>query len=251
MADANPLFGYGQRADGKAYATSLQHDSLQSVVQQDSHQQYSFQRTDTRPVVSLQPTTSSRFSVIASSESASESRFSPFSRSGSQHALPKVGLTVTAASSLASVQTVLTSSSGKSLQEGKGREGDGREVGITAHTRGFSTSPDDMQVDSERLSATPEAMKPFSPFTQPHLFAEQALHARHSSAKKTVLRPTRSVSPIGHGRPQPPLEDADPKHPKQETPPSPAVVGSEENAAYATEESYVYALGSLLQDVQL
>jgi hypothetical protein len=184
--------------------------------------------------------------VVASSESASDARFSPFSRSGSQQTLPKVGFTVTEASSMGSIQTIGTSSSGKSL-----RDTEKREVGSSVHASGLSKTSEQAQIGIDHHLATPDVANPFSPFSQPHVFAEQALQAKHRSAKKAVLRPTRSVSPIGHGRPEAPAEDATMEHSHREAPSSPDVSHAEESASYATEESYVYALGSLLQDVQL
>lgn len=108
-----------------------------------------------------------------------------------------------------------------------------------------------MQLDTDQHLADLEVANPFSPFSQPQLFAEQALQAKHKSAKKAVLRPTRSVSPIGHGRPEAPIEDAVDKHSRREAPSSADVLDSGESASYPTEDSYVYALGSLLQDVHM
>lgn len=247
MVDPNPLFGYGHRAKGSAHRPVAQHDSyLQSVSQQDTYHQYSFPRTDIQLPTSLHPASSSRFSAVASSESASDSRFSPFSRSGSQQTLPKVGFTVTEASSMGSIQTIGTSSSGKSL-----REAEKREAQSSSHALGLSKTSEQVQLGIDHRLETQDVENPFSPFSQPQVFAEQVLQAKHRSAKKAVLRPTRSVSPIGHGRPEAPVDDVSMEHSHREAPSSPDVLESEESASYATEESYVYALGSLLQDVQL
>lgn len=147
---------------------------------------------------------------------------------------------------MGSIQTIGTSSSAKSL-----RDAEKREVGSSAHASGVSKTSEQTQLEIDHHLATPDGANPFSPFSQPQLFAEQALQAKHRSAKKAVLRPTRSVSPIGHGRPEGPIEDTAMEHSHRGDPSSPDVLEAEENASYATEESYVYALGSLLQDVQL
>ncbi|KAJ9104569.1 hypothetical protein QFC21_002067 [Naganishia friedmannii] len=193
----------------------------------------------------LQPA-SSRFSLVES-ESASEYQFSPFSRSGSQQAMPKLGFAVTNSSSLASVQTA-ASSSNKAL--------------ASDHPSGqFSKlrSPSDRSlssVDQKNHELSPEnsgASDPFSPFSQPQIFIKQALQARHKSAKKAELRPTRSVSPIGHGRPETSSSESEAMATaKAENGQQSSDISKQvQDPPFPSGDSYVNVLGSLLQDVHM
>jgi hypothetical protein len=108
--------------------------------------------------------------------------------------------------------------------------------------------------EEERRDAGPTPIQldpanPFSPFSQPQLFATQASQARQRSAKKAELRPTRSVSPIGQGRPESSVEAHAMPYPRPDGLPATDSQDSVRSATYSTEASYVNALGSLLKDV--
>ncbi|KAJ9115116.1 hypothetical protein QFC22_005446 [Naganishia vaughanmartiniae] len=222
------------------------HDAFafQHPVAQEINNRFNSTGMDRERAPFLQPA-SSRFSLVES-ESASEYQFSPFSRSGSQQAMPKLGFTITNSSSVASVRTA-ASSSGKSLA-GDQQGGQFRKLRSPSDSSLNSLDKKDQGLSPENSSAP----DPFSPFSQPQLFAKQALQARHKSAKKAELRPTRSVSPIGHGRPDISSENGSTattsaEHDERASQNAQQV----QDPSFPSGDSYVNVLGSLLQDVHM
>lgn len=226
----------------------VKHNSFafQHSVAQEGNSQFNTTVSDRENTPFLQPV-SSRFSLV-DSESASEYQFSPFSRSGSQQAIPKLGLTVTNSSSFTSVRTT-ASSAGKSLESD---HPGGQSSKLPSPSEQSLSSLD--KKDQGLAPETSNASDPFSPFSQPQIFVKQALQARHKSAKKAELRPTRSVSPIGHGRPEMPTENeanaiSTGKAEQIERP----FENSQQvqDPPFPSGDSYVNVLGSLLQDVHM
>lgn len=228
----------------QGYSRKPEEYAFQPRMQPNHHDQYSFQKGDIEPAPSLPAASSSRFSMVESSESASDSHFSPFSRSGSQHAIPKLGFTVTVASSAGSVQTAGTSSTGRSFQSTPGRHLDLPEA-----AGNMSRLSEDGRREPAPSGIQLNTANPFSPFSQPQLAATQASQAKDRSAKKAELRPTRSVSPIGQGRPESSIADHARQYPRPDTISASDSRDSIQSATSAAEASYVNALGSLLKDV--
>ncbi|KAJ9125027.1 hypothetical protein QFC24_002961 [Naganishia onofrii] len=241
-----PVYPYppAQPASIGGYPVGRDGFAFQHPIAQEGNHRFNPIGVDRENTSFLQPA-SSRFSLVES-ESASEYQFSPFSRSGSQQAMPKLGFTVTNSSSVASVLTA-ASSSGKSLTSDQ-------QAGQFSQPRS-SSNKSLSALDKNDSGLSPEgssASDPFSPFSQPQIFVKQALHARHKSAKKTELRPTRSVSPIGHGRPEILSENEATSTAKAEHGERAAENAKQvQDASFPSGDSYVSALGSLLQDVHM
>lgn len=237
MLQPQPFQGYSRTPEVHPFQTSIPPSHY-------SHYDNSYQKPDIEPAHSIRAASSGRFSVVESSESASELRFSPSSRSGSQHAIPKLGFTVTEASSAGSVQTAGTSSTGRSHPSAEGRH-----LHLPESEGSMSRVSEDERREAGPTPTQLDPANPFSPFSQPQLFATQASQARQRSAKKAELRPTRSVSPIGQGRPESSVEAPGMPYPRPDALATTDSQDSMRSAGYSTEASYVNALGSLLQDV--
>lgn len=237
MIQPQPFQRYDRPAEEYAFRPAVQHEHMN---------QYSFQKSAVEPAPSIQAASSSRFSMVESSESASEPHLSPFSKSGSQHTIPRLGFTVTEASSVGSIQSAGTASTGRSFL-GEDR----RHWDLPKFAGDGSRDCGDVHPAAGVSGAEPNASNPFSPFGHPQLLATQASQVRQRSARKAELLSTRSISPIGHEQTGSPVEVNRMQDLHADTFSASNSQESMKSATFSSEASYVNALGSLLKDVHL